>query len=88
MAHKNKRARILLKDIFYSWKSRHDSGVVLHNSIFHRNIEINAHNHTLAFQVNVFYSLYHLKLLCLDYAACMSGKSYSLILIGLSHNFN
>ena len=61
MTHKNKRTRILFKNIFNSRKCSHDTSIILNNSVLHRNVKINTHNNAFAFKINIFYSFNHFK---------------------------
>ena len=63
VAHQHEGARFLLNDILNGRKRRRNPRIVLHNAVFHRHIEIDAHNYALSRQIDIFYRLNHTKLL-------------------------
>ena len=60
VAHQDEAAGALFQNVLDCGERRHDAGVVLHHAVLHGNVEVNAHDDALAFQVNVFYRLNHI----------------------------
>ena len=59
VAHEYQRFWSLFQNIFDCGKSRHDTSIILDDTVFHRHIEINTHYYALALEVNIFYCLDH-----------------------------